>query len=245
MKALILLVAAMLLVAGCTQGPQASADVMEKDDKMEEKPKDDQVMAPKPSFSIASPGANGMVMAGDVVVTLDAQNFEIGKPETANREGEGHFHLYLDDGEYIACASTTCTVPGVTEGEHVIKVTMHQNDHSLYEGVEPQMVAITAKGAPGFEIMSPKADETVARGNVVVKLQLKNFKIGQPETANKDREGHFHLYLDNGDYIPCASETCTVSSVGPGQHTVKVDMRNNDHSLYGDGSEKTVTFTVR
>ncbi len=247
MKLLILGLVLMLLVAGCTQGQtqQKQEDKMVKDNSGDAMKKNDGKMAAKPSFWIDSPASDALVAPGDVVVSIGVQNFKVGVPETANKDNEGHFHLFLDDGTYMPCADTKCTVKDVPAGDHVIKVVMQQNDHSVYAGVDSHSVKITVKGESDFEIVSPTASEAVPRGNVDVKLSLKNFAIGVPETANKDAEGHFHLYLDSGDYMPCASDTCEVKSVGPGSHTIKVDMRNNDHSLYDDGHVKTVTFTVR
>ncbi len=246
MKLLILGLVLMLLVAGCTQGQteQKKEDKMVKDTTGDTTKKDDK-MAPKPSFWIDSPADSSVVAPGDVVVSIGIQNFKVGVPETANKANEGHFHLFLDDGTYMPCADTKCTIKGVSEGEHVIKVVMQQNDHSEYAGVDSHSVKITVKGTSDFGVVSPAEGATVPRGNVQVSLSLKSFAIGVPETANKDAEGHFHLYLDNGDYMPCASDMCEVKSVGPGTHTIKVDMRNNDHSLYEDGHVKTVTFTVR
>ena len=95
-----------------------------------------------------------------------------------------------------------------------------------------------------FSIDSPAVGSTVASGTVVVKLTPKNFKVVAPG-ANVAGEGHFHLFLDDGSYIPCASTTCEVTNVSAGTHTIKVTVQNNDHSTNVDVAAKSVTFTVQ
>jgi hypothetical protein len=122
---------------------------------------------------------------------------------------------------------------------------LQQNDHSDYSGIQPKTVRFTVSEPPGFEIVYP-ADNGIARpGTLSVELSAYNFEVVPPSETNVRGQGHFHLYLDDGEYIPCASTTCDVPDVLPGSHTLKVEMRNNDHSLYGDGSPKTIAFAAR
>ena len=247
MKLLILSLVLMLIVAGRTQGQQTTGPQNDNMVPPKEviKPETKPIEMPKPSFWVDSPKDGELTAAGDLVVSVGFNNFKMGVPETANKGGEGHFHLFLDNGEYMPCAADKCTVSGVTPGPHTLKVTLQQNDHSDYPGVQPVFVDFTAQAAADFSITYPAEGAVGTLGTLQVKLELKNFAIGVPETANKAGEGHFHLYLDNGEYIACAATVCDVKGVTPGQHIIKVDMRNNDHSLYGDGAVKSVVFTAR
>ncbi len=244
MKILILTFVLMLLVAGCTQG-QTQKPAEKTGEKMEEKKpeekKDVMTKKEKPDFWIDSPLEGDKLSPGDVTVSLGVKNFKIGTPETANKENEGHFHLFLDNGTYMPCASTTCTV-NVGAGEHTIKVTVQNNDHSDYAGTQAKTVTFTVSETASFDILFPKENGAAKPGTVKVELMPKNFKVVAPSTTNNAGEGHFHLFLDNGAYIQCASTECNVQGVTPGSHTIKVEIHNNDHSIYG--AIKTVRFVA-
>lgn len=100
------------------------------------------------------------------------------------------------------------------------------------------------KAAPEFTIDYPTDGGIGIAGTLTVQLSASNFEIVAPG-AKKDRQGHFHLYLDDGPYIPCASTACDIEGVLPGFHTIKVELRNNDHSLYQPEMAKTVKFFAR
>lgn len=57
-------------------------------------------------------------------------------------------------------------------------------------------------------------------------------------------EGHFHIILDDGGYKPIAATSYTLTGLSPGQHTVTVELMNNDHSPRSPRVVKKVTFTV-
>jgi hypothetical protein len=65
------------------------------------------------------------------------------------------------------------------------------------------------------------------------------------DEASVECQGHFHLFLD-GTYIgqPIASKvgSINVSSLGPGEHTFRVELHNNDHTAYPDVPRQNVTF---
>lgn len=234
MKMLVFACVLMLFLAGCTQ-PAQETKVEDK------KPVEAMKEKPKPDFWISSPLPGQELDMGDVQVSLETKDLNVVDPSETNVAGEGHFHLFLDNGNYIPCASKTCTVPAVGPGEHVIKVMIQQNDHSDY-AAEPKSVKIKVTTPPSFEIVSPKADEAVKAGTLMVQMSSQYFTVVAPSESNVANQGHFHLFLDGGNYIPCASDTCEVTGVLPGKHTVKVMMQQNDHSDYTDVGAKEVTF---
>jgi hypothetical protein len=49
------------------------------------------------------------------------------------KEGEGHIHAYVDDGDKLMTADTTIQFPNLNLGQHVVKVSLHNNDHTPYD----------------------------------------------------------------------------------------------------------------
>jgi hypothetical protein len=48
-------------------------------------------------------------------------------------EGEGHIHLYLDDGEKRTITDKKYVIPDLEPGNHKVKVSLHNNDHTPYD----------------------------------------------------------------------------------------------------------------
>lgn len=51
----------------------------------------------------------------------------------ARQDGEGHIHMYLDNGEKIGVKSGEKVFPNLKPGIHTLKVSLHNNDHTPYD----------------------------------------------------------------------------------------------------------------
>ncbi|GEM_PF-2343219 len=91
-------------------------------------------------------------------------------------------------------------------------------------------------------VSAPTEGQEVTGPDVTVKLST-NLKVVAPSDKNVEGQGHFHLYVDGGTYIPVAADSYTAKGLKTGDHTVKVELHANDHSLLG--VEKTVKFKVK
>jgi hypothetical protein len=102
---------------------------------------------------------------------------------------------------------------------------------------------------------------------VTATVDLTNFQIDAADVGkgNIAGKGHLHFSLDggkydhakysgangklaeqlgtDGQYSPSTTPTITYKGLPPGEHTLKVDLVNNDHSPIG--ASDSVTFTVR
>lgn len=100
---------------------------------------------------------------------------------------------------------------------------------------------------PTFDILSPLDEATITTTanaiDLTVKLRPNNFALLIPGGNVKDGEGHFHLTLDGTEAIT-AETAYTFQNVTPGQHTLRVEIRQNDHTSYTPKITKTITFTV-
>lgn len=183
----------------------------------------------KPSFAIVSPAA-GATVGSSATLKLSLSNFKIGAPGGALKEGEGHFHYYVDGGAYNLLADSVVTLNNLAAGEHTVRVVMQDNKHADLN-VERTVKFTVSASAPSFQIASPADGDTVT-SPVTVKLALKNFAIAAPG-AVKANEGHFHYYIDNGTYNALADSAFTLNSLPAGPHTIRVTMQKGDHSDYG------------
>ena len=90
--------------------------------------------APKPAIAlVTTPGT--IAPGGSVSIAVTATNFKIVDPrsEPPVKDGEGHFHYYLDDApDYIAgwTPSVTIATPAtITAGTHTVRFVLATNAH--------------------------------------------------------------------------------------------------------------------
>ncbi|WP_162309366.1 hypothetical protein [Cohnella abietis] len=51
----------------------------------------------------------------------------------ARQDGEGHIHMYLDNGAKVAVKQGQQVFPNLSQGKHTLKVSLHNNDHTPYD----------------------------------------------------------------------------------------------------------------
>ncbi len=91
-------------------------------------------------------------------------------------------------------------------------------------------------------VSAPTEGQEVTGPDVTIKLST-SLKVVAPSDKNVEGEGHYHLYVDGGTYIPVTADSYTAKGLKAGNHTVKVELHANDHSLLG--VDKTVKFKVK
>lgn len=121
-----------------------------------------------------------------------------------------------------------------------------------YEAVSPGLSTFAVAGekivaatpaAPVLTIVSPAAGASVVGTTVDVVLSASGVRLAAPNGSAVEGEGHFHVWIDDGNEQRGAKTTFTFENVAPGQHTVRAELHKGDHSLYLD-TTKTVTFTL-
>ena len=131
-------------------------------------------------------------------------------------------------------------------------------------GAETPTVAAetpTVAAGPGAEITTPADGSTVPAGDVQVSVSVSGFEIvnrlGEPAVEG---EGHVHFYLDvseipttpgqpavtaEGTYHAEATTSYSWPDVQPGEHTLAVQLVNNDHTPLDPPVTAEVTVTVQ
>jgi hypothetical protein len=113
--------------------------------------------------------------------------------------------------------------------------------------------------------VSPADGDTVS-GPVTAEVELTDFTLNADEVgmASVEGEGHLHFSMDGGEYdtpkysgangelavdlgvdgqySPAVEPTITYKGLPPGEHTLEVDLVNNDHSE--TGTSESVRFRV-
>jgi hypothetical protein len=75
------------------------------------------------------------IVTGNELAVDVATNMKI-SPEhfgMAREAGEGHIHMYLDNGEKIQVKEGHKVFKDLTAGHHILKISLHNNDHTPYD----------------------------------------------------------------------------------------------------------------
>jgi plastocyanin len=102
--------------------------------------------------------------------------------------------------------------------------------------------------APTLSIVSPvQGDVITIEGDttdVTLALSTQNFVVKSPGGSSKAGEGHFRVTVDNEVPLTVTSKTYDLTGLGVGDHTVKVELVNNDRTLYSPNVRGEVTFAI-
>ena len=93
------------------------------------------------------------------------------------------------------------------------------------------------KGTPTLDVLTPSEGQTIYGDKVPVLLDAQNFEI--VDFANNAKavagQGHVHLWLDDEQMTPQSAakaieDTFTFSDVPAGDHKLRAELVNNDHT---------------
>jgi hypothetical protein len=118
MKALYLIVACCLILTACSSKKKEvdhSAMIMDANQK--------------PTLEVKT-AINGNALTVDVSTDMKISAEHYGM---ARETGEGHIHMYLDKGEKIAVKEEHKVFSDLIAGHHILKISLHNNDHSPYD----------------------------------------------------------------------------------------------------------------
>lgn len=100
----------------------------------------------------------------------------------------------------------------------------------------------TPTGQPAFFILSPTEGQTIIGTSVQVQLDVSNLILRPPGTPNRSGEGTFSLFLDNQPEVRIGDRTYTFTNVPFGNHTLRVELRQNDGTPFTPPIQATVNF---
>jgi hypothetical protein len=108
-----------------------------------------------------------------------------------------------------------------------------------------------AQATPSIQIVSPRSGATVSGAQMVVEVRVRDFllspaAIGKPA---KPAEGHWYVYVDGKFAGLSADEVVSLPNdaypaLPAGKHTIKVELRNNDHTPVAGAESSEIALTV-
>ncbi|MBI3035842.1 hypothetical protein HYY71_05975 [Candidatus Woesearchaeota archaeon] len=128
-----LLISLLIFVFACTaqqqEQPVSNAPSAEiSAEKAVEKTAADQPKG-NPALKIVSPKDREMIKSSKVAVELQAENFKIVPVGEPVKEGEGHFHVWLDSEKKLG-PQTAFLFENIVSGRHSIVAELVKSDHS-------------------------------------------------------------------------------------------------------------------
>jgi hypothetical protein len=206
-----------------------------------------------PTIKLIAP-TSGQAISGplDVRVQISGLKLDGTKIGTPAQAGVGHWHVYVD-GKYAGLSvSDVVTIPNdalpeIAAGQHEIKVQLHNNDHTP---IQPDVIATAtvnftqdvkftpATGSAAIKILAPAGGAQLSTSQPnLIKVQITGLKLDGTKIGTPPQQGvgHWHLYVD-GKYAGLSvSDSISLPNdampeIAPGQHELKVQLHNNDHT---------------
>jgi hypothetical protein len=207
------------------------------------------VTASNPSLSIVSPATNSAVSNSGFRITvavaglvLDAENYG-----GANIPGHGHVHFY-EGTQLLGTSTTTWFDATLATGTHTIRAELRNNDHSpLSPAVSAQVVVKV--GPPELKILEPVGTSTVSTLGFRMRFAVANFSLDPQDYGGAaiPGQGHIHVYLGTGTTQLLATtvfDQVVITIQAPGAATLRVELRNNDHTALTSPVFATVAVAV-
>lgn len=200
--------------------------------------------------------------------TLDAASS--GAPD---QDGVGQVLVFVD-GDTVAqltniYATSSFIVPGdgLAAGEHTLAIVLASNTHVPmmetaqmvtidYQPVQPLPLPVDHyTGEPSVTLVSP-ADGATVPPQFEVQVQQEHFfpTTGLEGKANVAGYGHYHVWVDT-DEMPSSlagmvlmpgtnAFALDLSVWGPGEHRIRIEAAQNDHTMYDPATAASFTVIV-
>jgi hypothetical protein len=141
----------------------------------------------------------------------------------------------------------SATSPSAGESPGAVARTAPGAQESPGRGGGAAPASAPKTSGPSISILTPTDGQAVSGGTVAVSVSVKRFKVVNqrvrpPFPPPVAGEGHVHFYLDTdmlptthsppttGTYRSISGTTYTWTGVGPGRHTLAVQLVGNDHA---------------
>ena len=163
-----MLTLSMFLIFACApQQPEATATLKVPAPNADKEKVIEKVVVEQPKGSpiliIVSPKDNVLIKSSKVTAEVQAENFNIVPVGEPVKEGEGHFHVWLDSDKKVT-ADSIVTFENVVSGKHTIVAELYKSDHSP---LSPRATkAITINVESGYVPPEPEPQQGMAEFTV-------------------------------------------------------------------------------
>lgn len=118
----------------------------------------------------------------------------------------------------------------------------------IKSGEQGTVVPTEEVKVPSFRVSAPSQGEIIKTDadsvDVTVTVSTTNLVVKNPSSKKVVGEGHFSISLDDNPAVLVYDKTYTFKEVVPGEHTITVELVNNDHTKYVPAQVKKATFLV-
>ena len=191
-----------------------------------------------PGLILEDPDHGDTIRSSSVDLSMTLENMVLDTNlGSANIEGHGHIHVAVDGGPAMEAASTNVTLTDIAplnsaEVFPTITVELVQNDHSSFTTpVLDQAVVLVPFNAPRVAISTPAESATVGT-SLSLAFAFANFELVDFSTAiaETNGQGHYHVLVDGSEVVDGFAPSPTTSmQLAPGDHTVRFELRSNQH----------------
>tara|TARA_B110000438_G_scaffold256625_1_gene264225 strand:- start:1206 stop:1715 length:510 start_codon:yes stop_codon:yes gene_type:complete len=147
-----------------------------------------------------------------------------------HRAGEGHLHVVVDGSSVAMIAEESYRITGLTNGSHVVGVTLSSNDHRTYvvDGKPIGAMATVVLERGGQEDLDWNFDVELTGGRVVGGTPRFEVSIGDRVeilvTADLADEVHLHVYDVTAEVRPGSPAVLPVLASIPGVFKAELHM---------------------
>lgn len=152
------LISFLFLIFACTQQPGQSTIKIPAPslEKVVEKTAPVPSTQGTPVLKIISPKDNELIKASKVIVELQAENFELVPVGQPVKDGQGHFHVWLDSEKKLG-PQKAFTFENVVSGKHAIVAELVKSDHSSLSPKITKAIAINVESDFVPKVEQPQA----------------------------------------------------------------------------------------
>jgi hypothetical protein len=101
-------------------------------------------------------------------------------------------------------------------------------------------------GTPSLEILRPTHGSEINSSIISIKVNVTNFQLVDiaANRQNVENQGHIAYLLDGTREIKSIYKDYSMANVEPGQHTLTVELRNNDNTPLTPPVKQTIIVKV-
>ncbi|MBI2660534.1 hypothetical protein HYX07_05205 [Candidatus Woesearchaeota archaeon] len=195
-----LVILAILLLVSCTNEVVIKNSEIEKSameittTKVQENGESQAVKAPV--LKILSPKDDELIKDSKVTVQLESENFNIVPVGQPVKDGEGHFHVWLDSEKRIT-ADKIINFENVVSGKHTIVAELVKSNHS---SLDPKVIKITSINVES-EYVPPKPEVKAGMAEFTVEADDNGFYPGTLKAKIGDKVKINFKFRDDSIYF--------------------------------------------
>lgn len=202
----------------------------------------------RPMIDIVKPMDGDFFYGGDLTVEVSIDGFLMNASAIGgnNTVGEGHWHLYINGDLIGPYTSSIVALNDLPAGHHELKVMLVNNDHSPVMPEAMDMLMFHLLPVPAIEITSPENGTVIEGTTLELEVEVTDFILSASAVgeANMAGEGHYHIYINDDLVGPYTDLMVMLEDLPAGDHVLKVELKNNDHSGIGVEAMDMLYFTI-